>query len=152
MLILLYRCITWALTKCMEEKLNINYTRMMRAVLNKSWRQHFTKQQLYGHLLLITKTIKVRRTRHAGHCWRRKDELMSEVLLWTPSSHGRAKVGRPVCANTGCSLEDLPGVMNDRDGWRERVKEIRTSSATWWWWWSSSSWLVLMNWSRERSS
>ena len=21
------------------------------------------------------------------------------------------------CADTGCSLEDLPGVMDDRDGW-----------------------------------
>ena len=32
------------------------------------------KQQLYGHLPLITKTIKVWRTRHAGHCWRSRDE------------------------------------------------------------------------------
>ena len=33
------------------------------------------------------------RTRHAGHSWRSKDELISDVLLWTPS-HGRAKAGR----------------------------------------------------------
>ena len=25
------------------------------------------------------------RIRHAGNCWRRKDELMSDVLLWTPN-------------------------------------------------------------------
>ena len=55
--------------KCMEEKLNGNYTRILRAVLNKSWRQHPTKHQLYGHLPPIMKTIQVRRTRHAGHCW-----------------------------------------------------------------------------------
>ena len=40
-----------------------------------------TKQQLYGHLPPIIKTIKVRRTRHAGHCWRSSDELISDVLL-----------------------------------------------------------------------
>ena len=40
----------------------------------------------------ITKTIKIRRTRHAGHYWRSKDELISDVLQWTPS-HGRAKAG-----------------------------------------------------------
>ena len=57
---------------------------MLRAVLNKSWRQHPTRLQLYGHLPPITKTIQVRRTRHAGHCWRSKDELISDVLLWTP--------------------------------------------------------------------
>ena len=71
-----------------------NYTRMLGAILNKSWRQHPTKHQLYGHLPSITKTIKVRRTRHARNCWRSRDELISDVILWIPS-HGRAKAGRP---------------------------------------------------------
>ena len=82
--ILLYGCTTWTLTKRLENKLDGNYTRMLRAVLNKSWRQHPTRYQLYGHLPPITKTIQVRRTRHAGHCWRSKDELISDVLLRTP--------------------------------------------------------------------
>ena len=101
---------------------------MMRAVLTKSWRQHPTKQQLYSHLLPITKTIQIRRTRHAGHCWKSKDKLISDVLLWNPA-HGRVKAVRPtrtyiqqLCVDTGCSLEDLPGAMDDRDGWRERVR------------------------------
>ena len=62
--ILLYGCTTWTLTKRLERKLDGNYTRMLRAVLNKSWRQHPTRLQLYGHLPPITKTIQVRRTRH----------------------------------------------------------------------------------------
>ena len=134
--ILLYGCTTWSLTKQMEKKLDGNYTRMLRAILNKPWRQHPTKQQLYGHSPPITKTIQVRRTRHAGHCWRSRDELISEVLLWTPS-HGRAKAGRPartyvqqLCADTGCSLEDLPEAMDDREGWRERVRDILADGAT----------------------
>ena len=90
--ILLYGCTTWMLTKRLEKKLDGNYTRMLRAILNKSWRQHPTKHQLYGHLPPITKTIQVRRTRHAGHCWRSRGELISDVLLWTPS-YGRAKAG-----------------------------------------------------------
>ena len=61
-----------------------NYTRMLRAILNKSWRQHPTRHQLYDHLPPITKTIQVRRTRHAGHWWRSRDELIRDVLLWTP--------------------------------------------------------------------
>ena len=51
-----------------SKKFDSNYTRMLRAISNKSRRQHPTKQQLYGHQPLITKTIKIRRTRHAGHC------------------------------------------------------------------------------------
>ena len=39
---------------------------MLRAILNKSWRQHPTEHQLYGHLPSITKAIQVRRTRHCG--------------------------------------------------------------------------------------
>ena len=98
----------------MEKKLDGNYTRMLRAILNKS-----TKQQLYGHCPLITKTIPVRRTKHAGHCARSGDELISEVLLWTPS-RGRAKAEPParnyihqLCADTGYCLEDQPEAMDD---------------------------------------
>ena len=74
--ILLYRCTTWALTKRIEKKLDGYYTKMLRAILNKLWRQHPTKQQLYGLQPPITKTIKVGRTRHAGHCLRSRDELI----------------------------------------------------------------------------
>ena len=121
-------------TKRMEKKLDGNYTRMLRATLNKSW------QQLYGHTPPITKTIQVRWTRHAGHCWRSKDELISDVLLWTPT-YGRSKAGQPawtyiqqLCEDTGCSPEDLPEAMNDREKWRERVGDIRASGTTRGWW------------------
>ena len=64
--ILLYGCTTWTLTKQLKKKPGGNYTKMLRAILNRSRRQHPSKQQLYGHLPLITKTIQVRRTRHPG--------------------------------------------------------------------------------------
>ena len=141
--ILLYGCTTWTLTKRLEKKLDGNYTRMLRAILNKSSRQHPTRHQLYGHLPPITKTIQVRRTRHAGHGWRSKDEHISDVLLWT-LAYGQAKAGRPartyiqqLCEDTGSSPEVLPDVMNDREKWRERVKDIRANGTTWWWWWKS---------------
>ena len=118
----------------MEKKLDANYTKMLWAILNKSWRQHPTKQQLYGHLPPITKTVQVRRTRHVGHCRRSRDEPISDVLLWTPS-HGQAKAGRlartyiqQLCADSRCRLEDLPEAMDDREGWRERVRNI----PCWW--------------------
>ena len=114
---------------------------MLQAILNKFWRQHLKRYQLYGHLSPITKAIQARRTWHAGHYWRSRDELISDVLLWTPT-HGRAKAERPartyiqqLCEDTGCSPEDLPEAMNDREKWRERVTDIRASGTTWWWWW-----------------
>ena len=99
--------------------------RTRRRKLNKFWRQHPTRHQRYGHLPPITKTIQVRRTRHAGHCWRSKDELISDVLLWTPA-YGQAKAGRPartyiqqLSEDTGCNSEDPPKAMNDTEKWRE---------------------------------
>ena len=142
--ILLYGCTTWTLTKRLENKPDGNYTRMLRAILNNSWRQHLTRHQLYGHLPPITKTIEVRRTRHTGHCWRSKDELISDVLLWTPT-YGQAKAGRPAltyiqqpCEDTGCNPEDLPETMNNRGKWRERIRDIRAGGTTWWWGWICS--------------
>ena len=120
----------------MEKKFDGNYTRMLRAILNKPWKQHPTKQQLYGHLPPIMKTIKVKRTRHAGPCWRSWNELIRDVLPWT-SSHGREKTGRParthmqqLCADTRCNPEDLPEAMGDWEGWRERVRDIRADGVT----------------------
>ena len=92
---LLFGCTTWTLTKRLEKKLEGNYTRMLRAILNKSWRQHPTKHQLYGHLPPITKIIQVRRTRHEGYCWRRAHvwftpfgpPLMAEQKQGDPLEH-----------------------------------------------------------------
>ena len=40
-----------------------------------------TKPQLYSYLPPITRTIKVRQTRHAGHYSRSRDELIRDILL-----------------------------------------------------------------------
>ena len=141
MLILLYGCTTWILTKCMEKRVDSNYTIILWAILNISLRHHPTKQQLYGHLPPITKTIEVRRTTHVEHCWRIRDELTSDILLWTPS-HEWAKGRRPartyiqqLFADTVSSIEDIPGAMDNRDRCRKRAWEIRVGGMTWWWWW-----------------
>ena len=135
MSILLYGCTTRTLTECMGKKLNGNCTRMLRAILSKSWKQHPTKKKLYGHLPPISKAIQIRRTRHEGHFWRCKDEHISDVLRWT-LSHGCASVGRPtwtylqqLCTDTGCCLEYLLEVKDGWDEWREReggrIRETR---------------------------
>ena len=131
------------------EKKDGNCTRMVQAVLNKSKKQLPTKQQLYGHLPPISRTIQIRQIRHTGQCWRCKDGLINDVLPWT-LSHWRASrtiriYQQQLCTDRGCSLEDLPEVMDDRDWWRERgrqrererggVREIRASSTTLWWGW-----------------
>ena len=62
------------------------------------------------------------------------------MLSYQNPPHERASVGwlirtnqQHLCTDTECSLEDLPGAMDDRDEWQERVREIPASCMTWWW-------------------
>ena len=61
------------------------------------------------------------------------------MLLWTPA-YSQSKAGptrtyiQQLCDDTGCNPEDLPKAMNDRETWRERVRDIRASRTSWWWW------------------
>ena len=128
--ILLYGCTTWTLNKRQLHK---------NAASNIEQVQHPTKQQLYSHLQSIMKTIQIRWTRHAGHCWRSRDKLISDVLLWTPS-HGWAEAGWPartyiqqLCEDTGCSPKDLPEAMNDWERWWEMVRDFCADGMTRWW-------------------
>ena len=111
----LYGCTTWTLTKCMEKNLNWNYTRMLCAVLNKSWKQHPTKQQLYRHLPPISKIIQVRLIWYVGHCWRSKDKFISVILLWT-TTYGHANVGQPA-RNYNCFVWTLHVVLRTYWEW-----------------------------------
>ena len=128
--VLLYGSSTWTL----NAKLDGAYTRMLRVVLNASWRDHPTKVQQYGNLSPISSTIRQRRLRFDGYCWRSKKELISSTLLWS-QRHDHQGVGRPhktfidqLCQDTGCNPEELPAAMEDRKGWRIRVKEARATS------------------------
>ena len=131
--VLLYGSSTWTLTKQLESKLNGNYTRMLRAVLNKSWRDHITNKELYGNLLPIVDVIRERRLRFIGHCWRSKEELISQTILWKPS-HGYHSIGRPrktyidqLLTDIGLEYNDLPKLLDDRTSWKDMVKRVRAS-------------------------
>ena len=74
--------------------------------------------------------------RFAGHCWRSKNELVSDVLLWTPK-HGQRSRGSPaktfvykMVEYTKFEVEELINLMENRNEWKKRVLECRASS-TW---------------------
>ena len=132
--VLVYGSSTWTLTKHLEKKLDGTYTRMLRAALNISWKQHPTNTELYGKIPPLSNSIQERRMRFAGHCWRSKNEIVSDVLLWQPK-HGKTSRGRPVRTfidqlrdDSGCSIHDLPAAMSERKGWQARVRTVRAST------------------------
>ena len=92
--VLLYGCTTWDLVRHLEKKLDGIYTRMSCTVLNKSSKQHPTKQHLYGYLPPVSQTIWVRWTRHLGKWRQSKEEFIKEILPWT-HTHEPTYVGWP---------------------------------------------------------
>ena len=132
---------TWTLAKLLDKNLDRNYTRVLHVVLNKSWKQHHTEQQLYGHSPPISQIIQDEQDMLA-HCWKSKDELISNFLLWNPT-HRSTRVARPKsnayicqhCENTRCRLEDLPRVTEEKERERERERDTVGTSCWWWWWW-----------------
>ena len=60
--------------------------------INKSRKQHPTKQELYGHLPPILKIIQITQRRDAAYCWKSKDKFIRDILQWTPL-HGCTSVG-----------------------------------------------------------
>ena len=55
--VLAYGSISWTLTSQLENKIDGSYTRMLRAALNRSWKDHPTNRELYGNIPAIRKSI-----------------------------------------------------------------------------------------------
>ena len=84
--VLLYRCTIWTLTKRAEESKIGTTQECCERFWKNSWEQHPTKQQVFGHLPPISKMILVKRTQHAEHCWKIKDELIREGFFIDPNT------------------------------------------------------------------
>ena len=107
--VLLYEGTCWTMTKLLEKNPKGNYTRMLRAILNKSWKQHPTKRNLYRHLPPISQTIQVRQTTQAGHCGEVRTNsfaTFSYGLLYMDIPVLAAQQGHihQLCSSTGYSL------------------------------------------------
>ena len=130
--VLLYGCEAWALTVRDEKALDGVYTRMLRAALDVSWKDHIRNIDLYGHLPRLSDTIRQRRMRLAGHCVRHPELTASELILWEPT-HGKKSRGRPHATfidtlkrDTGLSsANEIRTLMEDRGQWRAAVRNSR---------------------------
>ena len=103
---LLYRCTTWTLTKCMKNKIDGHYTWCFEQILETTPNKTAVRP--------VTTHLKnhQRRTRLPVHSRRSKNKLISDLLLWTPR-YERASVGRQartylqqLCADTGYIFEE----------------------------------------------
>ena len=85
-------------------------------------------------IIIFNENKKPTRLQFIGHCWRKKDEVISDLLLWEPK-HGARKRGRPALTyvdqlqnDTGLSIAELKSIMRNRKEWVKLVNGVRVRS------------------------
>ena len=133
--ILLYNCETWTFTKQLEIKIDGLYTKLLRRVLNISWRDHVSNVQLYGKLPLLSSTIRQRRLRFAGHCYRAENQPVTNLLFWTPSEGKRGQGAgiktypKLIRKDTNLTSDcEVKGLMAERHLWHRKVSNVLVPS------------------------
>ena len=110
----------------------------LRRVQNISWIHHFTLSQLYGDLQSLSVTITKRRVQFAGHAFRVKDEIITNLFLWKASIGRKLTFPDTISRDTGIKVEDILATMPNKTVWCQIVRDISPTVA-WWWWWESAS-------------
>ena len=89
MLLLLYSCMTWTLTKCLEK----SYMGTTSGCYMLFWTvlgSNNLQNNSYSPPSLHFTNHPNKTTRHSGYCWRSTEELIGNVLLWT-LPHGQSR-------------------------------------------------------------
>ena len=130
--ILLYGCTTWTLIKLTEK--NLDGTTQKCYKLSWTHPRSNTLRKTFVRPLTSHFKNHPRRRRHTDTSGKARTNSWA-TFIYGPLKHGYACVGRLVLdglptlvhqlwADTGCSLEELPGVViDDRDWKRERERE-----------------------------
>ena len=129
--VLLYGCETWTVNQEMLDRLNGCYTRLLRIAHNIDWTAHARNSFLYGNGAIppLADTIAKRTLRFAGHAFRAKDQLVSDILMFEPRpTASKLSYLKTLCHLTGATKEELPGLMSDRDSWKIVVARLTKSA------------------------
>ena len=133
--VLLYGCQTWTIDKTLEKRIDGCFTRLLRMVLNISWKEKRTNEELYLDLPKLSEIVRERRLRLAGHCVRHEEEIAHHLVLWEPKrgqrNRGRRTVNYLDNLKEDTNLEDAGEIrrwMNNRDEWRKLARSGRAGA------------------------
>jgi hypothetical protein len=128
--VLLYGGEGWVLTVSQQRRLNGAYTRLLRKALDVPWHFHVTNAQLYASLKPPSTTIRQRRLRFTGHCFRHPDHLLASALFWSPpgtlvrGGHVRLQYPDQICADANLPQPQVQQAMLNREAWRKIIDDM----------------------------
>ena len=76
--------------------------------------------QVYGDLQPLSVALAKRRAQFAGHAFRAKGEIISDILLWKASTGRKLAFPDTISRDTGIKVENLPAAMANKTGARPR--------------------------------
>ena len=131
--ILLYGCKTWTVKKDLQDRLDGTYTRLLMRAQNISWREHKTTAEIYHGIPEISSILSQYRARFAGHCYRSKDQIISDVICmrFPLTSRGRRPFNYIDCIarDINQDINDLANLMAYRVCWQSIVNSFSDASA-----------------------
>ena len=78
---LLYGSETWTFNNSLEKSSNGCYTKLLRMVLNVSWKDKWSNKKLYNEMPIITNIIATRRLSNTGYCIRHNEESYHNLIF-----------------------------------------------------------------------
>ena len=124
-------------------------SRLLMRAQNISWREHKTKAEVFDGIPQISSILAQRRARFASHCYRSKDQIISDVICmrFPRTSRGRRPFNYidSIERDINQDINDLPNLMADRVSWKSIVNSF-SDAAAWWWWCHGNRTVKLILW------
>ena len=125
--VLLHGCETWRVTSEINNKLQCFVTTCVRRILNISWPDVVTNQQLWTRTdqIPISQEILKRKWNWIGHTLRKQNSIEREALEWNPQ--GQRKRGRRKRSLRRSVHEEINGINKT---WGE-IKQLHVNRVRW---------------------
>ena len=127
--VLLYGEESWTFSNDLYRGLNGIYTRTLKAVVGFTWRDRKTNSKIYGELNNVKSVLTIRRLILIGHMWRRKQELVCQMLIFS-NVNEKGIVGNKVFWKTEqLSLSDK-NILTNKTSLSENKQIIKSELET----------------------
>ena len=127
--VLLYGEESWTFSNDLCRRLDAIYTRTLKAVVGFSWRDRKTNSEIYGELNNVMSVLTIRRLIFIGHMWRRKQELVCQMLIFS-NVNEKGIVGNKVFWKTAqLSLSDK-NILTNKTTLSENKQIIKSELET----------------------
>ena len=99
------------------KRMDCCFTRLQRLALRFTWKEHMNNKELYAKQPKVTDTVRQKRLKLTGHCYRHPEEAAHNLVLWIPNRTARTFVQQQ-WDDTGLKEHEMASLIFSRHQWR----------------------------------